>query len=279
MSYVGLCTEDSKPMLGRRLSRKTSQADAEPTHVKLETKDEDEKPLDHEAKPCLERVGVPVAEGMDDAELELRQELKREVKRERCAVQQCRRPRTQLKAKLEVKQEPKLEVKDEASKGISCITPTKAEGTVKREAGGSTKTEPKLEIKREAGDTKGCVTPIKAKVEVKREPGVVVKREAGGRLEYAAEADWGYAARVPLWVKQCLAFQQARRTWSPARICCVASCFLNPLGPPGREGEPVSCIHRLTKDQRRQLRAYVESEEAERPISDTVTRRSPSTPL
>jgi hypothetical protein len=35
----------------------------------------------------------------------------------------------------------------------------------------------------------------------------------------------------------------------------------------------VSCIHRLTKDQRRQLRAYVESEEAERPISDTVTPR------
>eukprot|EP00972_Heterocapsa_arctica_P052356 7701047-Heterocapsa_arctica.AAC.1 len=37
--YVGLCPEDSKPMLGRPLSRKASQADAELTHVKLETQD------------------------------------------------------------------------------------------------------------------------------------------------------------------------------------------------------------------------------------------------
>eukprot|EP00972_Heterocapsa_arctica_P010484 1540282-Heterocapsa_arctica.AAC.1 len=97
-------------------------------------------------KPCLETEGVPEAQGMDNAELELKQEqhsmrhcveamaperraepkleviatVKREVKRERCAVQQHRKPSAQLKANLKVKQEPKLEVKDEASKGIPC---------------------------------------------------------------------------------------------------------------------------------------------------------------
>jgi hypothetical protein len=77
-------------------------------------KDEDEKPTDHEVKPCLETEGVPEAEGMDNVELEVKQEqhpmrhcveamaperraepklevmaaVKREVKLERNAVQQ-----------------------------------------------------------------------------------------------------------------------------------------------------------------------------------------------
>ena len=33
----------------------------------------------------------------------------------------------------------------------------------------------------------------------------------------------------------------------------------------------MACIYRLSKEQRRQLRAHVESEEAERPLSDAVT--------
>ena len=174
-----------------------------------------------------------------------------------------------------MKQEPKLELKEEASEGKCCVTPVNIERAVKREAGSSVKIEFKSEIKDEADDAKCYITPIKAKVEVKHELGCVVKRERGVQQESTAEAHWGYAARVPLWVEQCLAFQKARRTWSPARICCVANCFLEPLGPPGQEGESVACIYRLTKDQRRQLRAYVESREAEQPLSDTVTQRSP----
>ena len=107
-----------------------------------------------------------------------------------------------------MKQEPKLELKEEASKGKSCVTPVQIERTIKREAGGSMKIELKSEIKDEADGAKCYITPIRAKVEVKHELGCVVKhelgcvvkREPGVQQESTAEADWGYASRVPLWV-------------------------------------------------------------------------------
>ena len=76
-----------------------------------------------------------------------------------------------------------------------------------------------------------------------------------------------FAARLPMMIRQCVIFQEAKKTWAPAKPCCLANGFIEPPGPPLRDGQ--SCYHRLTKEQRRTFRDWVENVEAKRLIKRT----------
>eukprot|EP00972_Heterocapsa_arctica_P042528 6268480-Heterocapsa_arctica.AAC.1 len=69
--------------------------------VKLKLKQEQ-----HSMQHCVE---ARAPERRAEPKLEVMATVKREVKRERCAVQQHNKPSAQLKTKMEVKQEPRLE--------------------------------------------------------------------------------------------------------------------------------------------------------------------------
>ena len=88
--------------------------------------------------------------------------------------------------KLEAKDEDK-EASDHRLK-LSLETEDAPKGSTHFEPNQEARPDLKLELKDEAGMGMLCVMPVKT------------------------EAEWGYAARVPLWVEQCLAFQKARRT-------------------------------------------------------------------
>jgi len=72
-----------------------------------------------------------------------------------------------------------------------------------------------------------------------------------------------FAARLPLWIDQCLRFQQDKRTWAPSRPCCFVNQFVKPLAAPTRE-DMRACYHRLDRNQQRKFRIFIESGEAER---------------
>ena len=157
---------------------------------------------------------------------------------------------TQEEVKDEVKHEPehsrikrefKHEIKDE----------------VKREVKGEIKQELKLEMKEEACELEqdfGRPLRIQAPCRVKREIDI--------------QDPSSYEARVPLWIMQCVRFQVAKRTWAPARPCCLPNCFVEPLAPPPRS-DLKSCYHRLTERQKKEFRAFVmscEGSQSQRPI-------------
>jgi len=102
------------------------------------------------------------------------------------------------------------------------------------------------------------------KCEVKSEPCTGDGREAWKWVKQ--DPCTTFAARLPLFIAQCQAFQAAKRTWAPARPCCLANRFIQPLAAPSREGK--SCYQRLTKVQRQHFREYVENVEARGRIKD-----------
>jgi len=185
-----------------------------------------------------------------------------------------------------VKSEQPSEVKEE----VYCKLEQVLKQEMKSEYHDVVKQEIKTEIKRELFEDgiEGCCDEeagIKCeeddivKNEVKEEMGNKVKKEPEVKQEEQPEdeadevdevAKWKdrdpsttFAARLPLFIRQCTDFQLDRRTWAPARPCCLANYFIEPLAPPPRDAEdPKSCYHRLTKKQRREFRTYVERCEA-----------------
>ncbi|CAE8648934.1 unnamed protein product [Polarella glacialis] len=78
-----------------------------------------------------------------------------------------------------------------------------------------------------------------------------------------------FTKMLPGWIQDCIDFQKAHRTWSPARPCCPANYFLSEMGPslPPREGQKMqSRYHRLTKPQQREFRRYIESGEEDHAV-------------
>ncbi|CAE8648936.1 unnamed protein product, partial [Polarella glacialis] len=79
-----------------------------------------------------------------------------------------------------------------------------------------------------------------------------------------------FTKMLPGWIQDCIDFQKAHRTWSPARPCCPANYFLSEMGPPlpPNEGQKMqSCYHRLTKLQQREFRRYIESGEEDHAVA------------
>ena len=60
--------------------------------------------------------------------------------------------------------------------------------------------------------------------------------------------DASYAARVPLWIDQCLEFQSGGKPWTPSYPCCYPNFFLWPRAGPDKE-DKIACFHRLPKVQ------------------------------
>ena len=74
--------------------------------------------------------------------------------------------------------------------------------------------------------------------------------------------DASYAARVPLWIDQCLEFQSGGKPWTPSYPCCYPNFFLWPRAGPDKE-DKIACFHRLPKIQKKHMRFYIESGKAD----------------
>ena len=154
----------------------------------------------------------------------------------------CVRLASKSKTKVKVKKERgtsagvkcKKEVHDETSAGVKC------KEEVHDDAGTKVKIEPKSELTAESS------TP--------RSP-------PPRKLVNSASS---FAARFPLWLQMCVDHQKNKRTWAPARPCCMPCLFLDPPVAPIRS-ELKPCYHRLSKTQKRKFRAWIEcmTEESE----------------
>lgn len=82
-----------------------------------------------------------------------------------------------------------------------------------------------------------------------------------------------FSARLPLWVRKCVEFQLAKKTWSPARPCCFPNCFSYPIGAPPRGDPPQACYTRMDKQTKREFREFVESGKAEATFRGRATKR------
>ncbi|CAE8580989.1 unnamed protein product [Polarella glacialis] len=231
-----------------------------PTDVKTE----DVKDEMIEAKEELsesESESVKPEDVKDELYEQVKDEIKEEVKEE---LDEDEELYDSSEVKSEVKDECKEEVKQEPGVYDSdwikseCkeefITKVKKEPTIKREPpDGFSEASRPLPFKRR-------------RINVKSEP---TEFGAGVSSPLASPPPPLFTKMLPGWIQDCIDFQKAHRTWSPARPCCPANYFLSEMGPPlpPNEGQKMqSCYHRLTKPQQREFRRYIESGEEDHAV-------------
>eukprot|EP00931_Biecheleriopsis_adriatica_P027778 TRINITY_DN1663_c0_g1_i9.p1 TRINITY_DN1663_c0_g1~~TRINITY_DN1663_c0_g1_i9.p1 ORF type:complete len:877 (-),score=230.09 TRINITY_DN1663_c0_g1_i9:59-2689(-) len=253
-----------------------------PEEVKAEEKVKEEKGIKQEVK----------AEEKVKEEKGIKQEVKAEEKvKEEKGIKQEVKDEEKVKEEKGIKSEMKSEAKDEGDQNIK--HEMKEEDTpdgVKRRRI-KVKTEPqdvtppadcrrRIHVKSEPKDD---MTPAakRQRIRVKTEPKddtqpaskrrrISVKSEPKDPL-LCDTADSETSALPPKqrefrrklhgWIKQCIDFQRAKRTWTPARPCCPANCFKSNVGPPPkpRRGQKLkSCFHRLTPCEQRKLKLFWE---------------------
>ena len=154
---------------------------------------------------------------------------------------ECKKEDGSVKVKLEPGLEPKVE----------CKAQNNQNGSVKVKAEGSTKC--KKEVKKDTAN--GVRTSVEMKV--KRERGSWKSTEAVAIKRELPSSQASFAVRLPLWIQMCKDFQEQKKTWAPARPCCLPNCLLEPRAAPLRH-ERKACYHRLNKAQRFQFRAWIE---------------------
>jgi len=167
---------------------------------------------------------------------------------------------------MDTQPDMKDEIKDEAMLGVmgEFKSEFKAEPKVKLESE-SVKLE--QDIKREPGTGPTHRMRFKRpKLEVKEEPreGVAAHPETCASTKPSG-TKISFAMRLPMWIKQCIDFHKESRTWAPTRPCCLANLWLEPRHAPTRNVVhcPKSCYHKLSKQQRKEFRQFIESGQAE----------------
>merc|ERR1719469_403984 len=131
----------------------------------------------------------------------------------------------------------------------------------------------KSEVKAEELDS------FSVKVEVKmEESGRCVKRESTEECQENGEDDVviiDYASarqrfhrRLCDWIEQCVYFQRDKKTWAPAAPCCLPNCFLEPPSAPPPQLR--ACYHRLTDEQKKQFRRFIDSG-----LADSIESQNP----
>eukprot|EP00747_Dinoflagellata_sp_TGD_P156101 gnl/TRDRNA2_/TRDRNA2_177639_c6_seq24.p1 gnl/TRDRNA2_/TRDRNA2_177639_c6~~gnl/TRDRNA2_/TRDRNA2_177639_c6_seq24.p1 ORF type:complete len:740 (+),score=183.97 gnl/TRDRNA2_/TRDRNA2_177639_c6_seq24:771-2990(+) len=189
-----------------------------------------------------------VGEGYPQADVE--RELRKVMERKLAA-------KVQAAAFQDVKDETKSEVKEEEEEEPKSEVKQEVKEEVKEEDSGamsSNLSTPRVRLRKKMKPEQ-----VGIKREVKEEPhgDQQSKSFAAGRIP-----DSSFAARVPYWIKLCLDFQVEKRTWHPGCPCCLPNLFLSqPTAPP--RDEVKLCWERLTKDDRRKLRSFVQSDTAE----------------
>ena len=165
--------------------------------------------------------------------------------------------------KHELKGEVKDEVKHEAGVKCEVKSEVKSEGAQEDEAAGSTGKLMRRLRRKTTVLNEQVAARIKKEVGIKLELTGCIERGVVRTLAHQLlTVDSSYAARVPLWIKQCVDHQEAKKTWSPYKPCCLPNCWISPRAAPNRENlEP--CFLKLSKSQRRQFREFVESDEVE----------------
>jgi len=75
-----------------------------------------------------------------------------------------------------------------------------------------------------------------------------------------------FSTKVQLWVRQCLDFHEAGKSWSPGRPCCFPNALLMPKTDV--RGRGVACYNRLSFEDKLMFKRWIENGEADQVVKD-----------
>ncbi|CAK0872766.1 unnamed protein product [Prorocentrum cordatum] len=170
------------------------------------------------------------------------------------------------KVKVEVKKEVKSEVKVEVKTEVKNEAKMEIKQEVKQDTKQEVKQEPQQDGKPEPEESDGQLCggpppdhdPASTSADDRAEGEAELVKVKAELQDKRFDNPSSFAARLPMWIGMCIDFQKEKKTWAPSRPCCLP-CFYQdqPAAPP--RDELTACYHRLTKEQRREFREFIES--------------------